>query len=130
MKWGCILIATLLLAGCATPVSYTNAPLATYDKDTEYRADDTPGGFTVTIYYSRYQFIPESSAVAVACKQALTALAYDLAEKRGRKIRPVEEQRIRMSFGRNGVTGITSCSATVPVEWQFGVQPRSPAASD
>ena len=43
MKWGCILIATLLLAGCATLVSYTNAPLATYDKDTKYRADATHG---------------------------------------------------------------------------------------
>lgn len=107
----------MALAGCASPVGYTNQPLTSYDKDTEYRTDDNADGFALTIYYSRYQFIPETSATAAACKQALTALAYDLAEKRGRKIKPVNEQRIKMSFGRNGVVGITSCSATAPVEW-------------
>jgi hypothetical protein len=112
------LAVAFAMAGCATPVGYTNQPLATYDKDTEYRADDTPTGFNLTIYYSRYQFIPESGAVAVACKQALTALAHDLAQQRGRKIKPVDEQRIRLSFGRNGLSGVTSCSATAPVEWQ------------
>ncbi len=107
----------LIAAACATPVSYTEASMTRYDKDTVYAIDDTPQGFTLTIYYSRYQFIPESDAVSVACKQALTALAYDLAEKRGRKIQPVNEQRIRTSFGRNGFSGITSCSATAPIAW-------------
>lgn len=113
-----LLAFLLLVAGCATPVGYTNAPMARYDKDTEYRVDDRPGGFTLTIYYSRYQFIPESDAVAAACKQALTALAHEIGESRGRPIKRVEEQRIRLSMGRNGVTGITSCSATAPVDWQ------------
>jgi hypothetical protein len=53
----------------------------------------------------------------VACKQAFTSLAYDLADQRGRKIVPINEQRIKMSFGRNGFSGTTSCSATAPVEW-------------
>jgi hypothetical protein len=90
------------ICGCATPVSYTNTPLATYDKDTEYAIDDRQDGFSVTVYYSRNQFIPESDAVAVACKSALTSIAYDYGEKRGRKIEPVNEQRIRISMGRNG----------------------------
>lgn len=115
-RW--LLAAGLALTSCATPVGYTNQPMMSYDKDTEYRTDDIPDGFALTIYYSRYQFIPETSATATACKQALTSLAYDLAERRGRKIKPVNEQRIKMSFGRNGVTGITSCSATAPVEWR------------
>jgi hypothetical protein len=116
------LIGTVLVlsmaTGCATPVGYTNQPMQTYDKDTEYHVDDTPSGFTLTIYYSRYQFIPETSATATACKQALTSLAYELADRRGRKIQRIEEQRIKISFGRNGLSGITSCSATAPVEWQ------------
>ena len=38
-------------------------------------------------------------------------------EARGRKIQPVNEQRIRLSMGRDGFTGITSCSATAPVDF-------------
>jgi hypothetical protein len=105
------------LAGCATPVAYTYGAMTRYDKDTEYRTDDTLKGFTLTISHSRYQFIPETEAVALSCRQALTSLAYEIGERRGRKIAPVNEQRIRMSFGRNGFSGITSCSATAPVDW-------------
>ncbi|BBO86191.1 hypothetical protein DSCO28_67570 [Desulfosarcina ovata subsp. sediminis] len=55
-------LIVLLLAGCATPVSHTNIPLSTYDKDTEYGIEDRDDGFGITVYYSRYQFIPESDA--------------------------------------------------------------------
>lgn len=113
-----LLAATSLLAACATPVSYTDAPMKRFDKDTEYAVEERPGGYSVTINYSRYQFIPESSAVATACRQALTAVAHDIADQRLRKIRPINEQRIRLSMGRNGMTGITSCSATAPVEYE------------
>lgn len=99
------------LAGCATPVSHTNAPMNEYDKDTEYAVEDRPNGFALSIYYSRYQFIPESSAVATACKSMLTAIAHEVAEKRGKQIEPVNEQKIRISMGRNGLSGITSCQA-------------------
>jgi hypothetical protein len=107
----------VLLAGCATPVRYTDKPLTRYDKTTEYRVDDRPGGFAVVVEYERFQFIPESSAVTTACRSMLTSLAHEIAEARGRKIQPINEQRIRLSMGRNGVTGITSCSATVPVDY-------------
>jgi hypothetical protein len=108
----------VLVVACATPVSHTNAPMATYDKDTEYAVEDRPDGFGLTVYYSRYQFIPESAAAAAACKSALTALAWEIAERRGRKIEPVNEQRIRISMGRNGLSGITSCQAFAVVEWK------------
>lgn len=93
--------------------------MLTYDKDTEYSMSDRVNGFDLTVNYSRYQFIPESSAVAVACKSALTSLAHELADKKGRKIKPLNEQRIRISMGRNGLTGITSCSAQAVAEWEM-----------
>ena len=89
-----------------------------YDKDTEYAVTSLPEGFSIAINYSRYQFVPESSAVATACKSALTSIAYEQADKQGRKINPLNEQRIRISMGRNGLSGITSCSASVVAEWQ------------
>lgn len=106
------------LSACATPVSHTNVPLATYDKDTEFGIEDRPDGFGITVYYSRYQFIPESDAVAIACKSALTAIAWEVSEKRGREMEPINEQRIRVSMGRNGLSGITSCQASAVAKWK------------
>jgi hypothetical protein len=104
-----------LLAGCATPLGYSERPLQRYDRDTTYRVDDNESGFTVTVYYSRYQFMPESDALAAAGKSALLNIAYDVAEARGRTIEPINEQRIRMSMGRNGLSGTTSWSGSVKV---------------
>lgn len=108
----------ITLAGCAAATKQTDAPMTPYDKDTEFAIVARPDGFTIAINYSRYQFVPESSAVATACKSALTAIAYEQAGKQGRKIQPLNEQLIRISMGRNGVTGITSCSALAVADWQ------------
>ena len=115
-----MLICTIILffSGCAAPVSHKNVPMATYDQHTEYAVSDSAEGFGLTIYYSRYQFIPESDAVATACKSALTAIAWETADNRRKKIKPLNEQRIRISMGRNGLTGITSCQANAVVEWK------------
>ena len=104
-------IALLFLSACATPVTHTNIPLSTYDKDTEFGIDERPNGFAITIYYSRYHFFPESDAVATACKSQLTALAWEHSVKVGKPIKQINEQRIQISMGRNGLTGITSCQA-------------------
>lgn len=111
-------ILSLSIASCATPIQQTDSSMTTYDRDTEYSVIPRDDGFTISINYSRYQFIPESSAVAAACKSALTAIAFEHANKIGRKLQPVNEQRIRLSMGRNGLSGITSCSATAVAEWQ------------
>jgi len=111
-----VLIAAAL-AACATPIQQSSGGMATYDRDTEYSLTERADGFSLAINYSRYQFIPESTAVAQACKSTLTSLAHELADRRGKKLKPLDEQRIRLSFGRNGLTGITSCSASALAEW-------------
>lgn len=113
-----VLLFVMMLIGCATPVSHTNIPLSTYDKDTEYGIEKRDDGFAITVFYSRYQFIPESDAVATACRSQLTAIAWEHADNEGRKIEPVNEQRIRISMGRNGLTGITSCQANAVAKWK------------
>mgnify|MGYP006104860663 FL=1 len=105
-----------LLAGCAAPVSHVNVPMQTYDQNTEYSVTDHPNGYTITVFYSRFQFIPESDAVATACKSALTSIGWEVADNRGVKIKPINEQRIKISMGRNGVSGITSCQASALAE--------------
>ena len=113
-----IIILTITASSCATPVGHTNVALNTYDKDTEYAVEPRKNGFSITVYYTRYQFIPESDAVATACKSQLTAIAWEYAENLGREIEPVNEQRIRISMGRNGLSGITSCQANGIVNWK------------
>lgn len=104
---------TAFLASCATPVGYTEKELSRYDKNTTYRVDDRPDGFTLTMYYSRYQFIPESDAVLASAKSNLTSICYDVADSKGKEIKPINEQRIKMSMGRNGLSGITSWTGIV-----------------
>ena len=106
-----------LLFGCTTPVSHSDTKLTVYDKDTVYGVDETANGFALTIHYSRYQFIPESDAMGVACKSMLTSIAWEIADKRGKKILPINEQRIRMSMGRNALSGSSSCQGYAVVEW-------------
>ena len=118
MKSLLIILPLIFLVGCATHVSHTNIPLSTYDKDTEYGTEEHEDGFAITVYYSRYQFIPESEAVATACKSQLTAIAWEHSDKIGKEIKPVNDQRIRISMGRNGLSGITSCQATAIVKWK------------
>ncbi|RYD47985.1 MAG: hypothetical protein EOP85_04440 [Verrucomicrobiaceae bacterium] len=102
-----------LLASCATPESYTDKSMEASGKNTSVAYEDHTDGFTTSIRYTRYQFIPESNAVAIAGKSALMNAAYQEADRRGRKIQTLNEQRIRQSMGRNGFTGITSYSGSV-----------------
>ena len=118
MRFTPVILLSLILSACATPVNHTNISLSTYDKDTEYGLEDRPDGFGITVYYSRYQFIPESDAVATACKSALTSIAWEIAEKKGKQIEPMNEQRIRISMGRNGFSGVTSCQAYAVAKWK------------
>jgi hypothetical protein len=108
-------MCAIALWGCAAPVEYSSQPLQRYDNNTSFRVDDQDDGFTITVYYSRYQFIPESEAVAMAAKSALMSIAYEVSDMRKRPIEQINEQRIKMSMGRNGLSGITSWSGTVRV---------------
>lgn len=111
-------MCALLCMGCVTePTQFSDAKMTRYDKDTEYAVTPNATGFAVAINYSRYQYRSESDAIALACKSALTSIAYEYADKQSRKIQPINEQRIRLSMGRNGVVGITSCSAAATAEW-------------
>jgi hypothetical protein len=115
---GVVIWWVAIAGGCTQPLQYSSGEMIHYDRDTEYHIDESDNRFVVTVNYSRYQFIPESDAVAMACKSTLINIAHDQAEKKGREIEPIDEQRIRISMGRNGLTGITSCSATVSVKWK------------
>jgi hypothetical protein len=116
-----VLVISLGLISCTTPMRYTDKPLQPYDRDTQYRIDEIGNGFVITIYYSRFQFYPDITALALTCKSTLTSMAYDYAQKKNRNIKPINEQMIKISTGRNIAARITSCSATVQCNTKKGV---------
>lgn len=76
--------------------------------------EDSAQGFLITVEYNA----DFGRAVAAAArKSALLAQASAYAGGRGRRIQPINEQRITMSVGYRGLA--PSCLAQVPVEWQW-----------
>lgn len=112
------LLLCLILSACATPVAYTTKPMQAYDKDTQYNIEESEQGYTVNIVYERWQFVSESPAVATACKSNLLGIAHEHADKIGKRIKNVNEQRIKISLARNYITGVSTCSASAMVEYE------------
>lgn len=109
--------AVLALSACTTAADVSKPIEAGKGQDAKVKVIDTADGFNVDVRYSRYQMIPESSAVLVACRSIVTARAYEEAKTRDRDIEPINEQTIRVSTGRNGILGLTSCRAFLEAKW-------------
>ena len=114
----CALATTLALAACTTPADVSRPLTDGGDKNAHVQIADTATGFTVNVRYSRYQFMPETSALLVACRSIATARAYEEAKRRGREIEPINEQTIRVSTGRNIVNARTACRAFAEARWK------------
>ena len=64
-KFAVVFVVMAILTGCAQPTKFTDQAMRTYDSNTNYVIEDVSDGFILSVDYSRYQFIPESSAVAI-----------------------------------------------------------------
>lgn len=113
----CALATALALTACTTPADVSRPLTDGGDKNAKVQITDTATGFTVNVRYSRYQFMPETSALLVACRSITTARAYEEAKRRGREIEPINEQTIRVSTGRNIVNARTACRAFAEARW-------------
>ena len=108
----------LALAACTTPAD-VSMPIGTgQEADAVVTVADTARGFTVDVKYRRYQMIPETSAVLTTCRSTAIARVTEEARNRGREIQPLAEQDVRVSTGRNGVLGFTSCRAFAEAVWK------------
>ena len=113
------LVLCLALAACTHPADVSRPLTEVEDKNAHFTVNDTAAGFTVEVRYSRYQFVPEASALLVACRSLATARAYDEAKRRGKEIEPINEQTIRVSTGRNILNARTACRAFVEARWKL-----------
>ncbi|QBM74385.1 hypothetical protein E2E30_00450 [Sphingomonas sp. AAP5] len=112
------LCTAFALSACTHPADVSRPLTEVADKNAKFVLHDTPSGFSVEVRYSRYQFVPEMSALLVACRSLVTGRAYDEAKARGRGIEPINEQTIRVSTGRNIIDARTSCRAFPEAHWK------------
>jgi len=113
-----VAITALALAACTHPADVSRPLTEVADKNAHFTVKNTSAGFTVEVRYSRYQFVPEASALLVACRSLVTTRAYDEAKARGREIQPINEQTIRVSSGRNIIKARTACRAFAAAKWK------------
>lgn len=111
-------VLMLSLSACTRPADVSRPTIDQGDANAKVEVKDTTEGFTVDVSYSRYQFVPETSALLVACRSIATARANDEAKRRGRDIEPVSDQAVRVSAGRNIINARTACRAFVEVRWR------------
>jgi hypothetical protein len=112
------MVVLALLGACTTPADVTKPLSVANDPNAKVAIVDTADGFTVEVAYSRYQFIPETSAIFTACRSIALARASEEAKRRNREIQPINEQDIRVSAGRNILNARTACRAFVETRWR------------
>jgi hypothetical protein len=111
-------ITALALAACTHPADVSRPLTEVADKNAHFTVKDIPGEFSGALRYSRYQFVPEASALLVACRSLVTVRAYDEARAHGREIEAINEQTIRVSTGRNIIKARTACRAFAEAHWK------------
>jgi hypothetical protein len=117
MRIAALLLLTLTAGACTTPSDVSKPLSAVPDKNAKIAVKETNDGFSVDVSYSRYQFIPETGAIIMACKSIALARAREEATSKGRAIQTLSDVDVRVSTGRNGLTGGTSCRAFVEAKW-------------
>ena len=111
------LILVLLLCACTPQVASYRGPMReVWGQKTWWAVEDSAQGFLITVEHNG-DFGSGLAATAAACKTALLSQASAYADSRGKKIQPINEQRITMSVGYRGLA--PGCSGQVPVEWQW-----------
>ena len=116
-----VLVVLAMLAGCASKREYIPQQEAySYDKNTSFAMQEESDGFMLTVDYAKEpSFLEFHSAIAKQCKSQLTSIARELSDKTGRKIKPVNEERITISVGDDDNDARkVHCHAQVKVEWE------------
>jgi hypothetical protein len=86
-------------------------PLKQADANTRFGVEERENGFVLVVEFSQRAFVPKSDTeMRDACIAALTSVAGDEADRRGRRLQPIDPTTVRVSSGRNGITGHSTCS--------------------
>ena len=105
----CLMIAVTILGGCMT-TNFTDKKMDKHSYGADYAYDLTNAELIIYVSKNKYQFFPDASAVIEECKSAVQPIRYSVVKKENIRTEKKPKNGIQVSSGRNGVTGITSCS--------------------
>lgn len=108
----------LLMVGCTSAGRFISGDLTPYDENTKYRVDPADGGFKLSVLYEKYQFVKNRDEMADEGMERLRRIASELAEKDGKKIKPLDKDFIKIGTGRQGLSGTTSWAGIARVEYR------------
>lgn len=113
MKKISLFFLAMFLSGCSySPIQHSDIPLIKYNDETRFGIRERANGFEIEVFYSKHQYAADFDTTLKMCKNNLTFIALDYAEKKGKPLDKINEQRIKYSVGRNGnIIGETSCRA-------------------
>ena len=131
-KLTAVLFILAMLAGCTSmpperiPIPHQEA--YTYDQNTRFAIKEESDGFFLTVDYARHprssdwggpagllHTVNKNRFINKECKSQFTAIARDLSDKTGRKIRPINEESINVDMWE---VGYWACQAQGKVEWE------------
>jgi hypothetical protein len=111
-------VLLLLMVGCAAERYTPEEKMKLWsDGATEYAVEDTEDGFNLSLFHSRWQFFRSSAAIEKTGKEAMYAIADEVAAERKRPIGDISDRRIKSNMGRT-FWGTTSWAAMVRVLWK------------
>src|SRR5262249_20304361 len=100
----------LLVAACGGPIRLVEGTYQRLDPQTEYLVEERPDGLLISVVLREYQFVSDQGDVRRECRSTLTSLAHAQAERRGRRLQPINDERMRLTTGRQIPGGITWCA--------------------
>ena len=105
----CLTLAVTILGGCMA-TNFTDKKMDRHSSGTDYAYDLKVGELIIYVSKNKYQFFPDASAVIEECKSAVQPIRYSVIRKENIRTEETPKSGIQVSSGRNGVTGMTSCS--------------------
>jgi len=113
---GLLIALSIVCVGC-TAVDYTRGQMQKYDNATSYHITELPNGIKVAVRVDKYQFFANPMPLKDEGMSALRFIAKEQAARRGRSIRPVADDDVMYSTGRNVLLGTTTWSGTAVVSY-------------
>lgn len=111
----CLLLS---LASCTSAQRFIKGDLVPYDENTKYRIDEMEEGFKLSVLYEKYQFAKDRDSVADDGFERLQSIAMEIACERGKKIKQLDRDFIKIGTGRDWLKGVTSWAGIAKVEYR------------
>ena len=96
-------------------MDYTGGQMSKYNDATSYHVTEIPNGMKLAVRVDKYQFFPSPLALKDEGMSALRFIAKEQAARRGHAIKPISDEDIMYSTGRNVLLGTLTWSGTAVV---------------